>query len=205
MLARVFSLLVVAALAQSAFAQIPEEISESFGRSGWFQPKSSYASPTTGFSEPGWYRPRGALARNNESRKVGWFTPLATVSGDSSSGINRPGWYLPDRMLSDYQGSTRSRSATALLEGFTLAEARNESKERVSFAKSQGEGFDIEVNESVEFMQKKHSGGISRMGRSITSRPSQKLGRDLRSRRSEESQKKLSISGSRTSPYASRR
>ena len=180
-------------------AQIPQEISESFGRSGWFEPKSSYSSPTTGYSEPGWYRPRGALARRAESRRLGWFAPLATTTGDSSSGVSRPGWYLPDRLLSDKPVSTGARSAASMTEGFTLSEARNESKARAEFARGQGEGLDIQVKEELDALpHKKRLSGFGRPTSAISTRPTTRhLGRSLRVDRSPRANERPSITESR--------
>jgi len=191
---------VVSAFASSLRAQIPEEISESFGRSGWFEPKSSYSSPTTGYRHPGWYSPRGALARKEESRRIGWFAPLATTSGDSSSGVTRPGWYLPDRLLSEHAVSQTSKSAHSLIEGFTLAEARNESKAKVAFTRGQGEGLDTIVEDDVRVMRKRSMtlGRISQKSSFSSSRP--RLGRSVQVDRRAGAQDKPGITASRYAP-----
>lgn len=98
-----------------------------FGRVGWYAPSSTHLGQMVNSTAPGWYRRTGVLAKDLTERQTGWYLPMVSATGRPTTGVNRPGWYL-ETNIPKQDRTKDARAATKMMEGYSIASARNASK-----------------------------------------------------------------------------
>ena len=77
--------------------------------------------------KPGWYKRSGVLAEDMGDRQTGWYLPYVSATGRPTTGVNRPGWYL-EIGIPKQDRTMDVRSANKMMEGYSIASARNAAK-----------------------------------------------------------------------------